>query len=37
MAIAQKLERIDLDRESKHTEEDATCVIVEAVDQKFHW
>ena len=35
MAIVKKLEKIDLDRDSKHTEVDATYAIVETEGQKF--
>ena len=34
MAIVKKLEKIDLDRESKHTEVEATYAIVDVDGQK---
>ena len=36
MGIVKKLEKIDLDRDSRHTEVDATYAIVEVNSQKFH-
>ena len=35
MAILKKLEKIDLERDSKHTEVDATYAIVEVQGQRF--
>jgi len=35
MAIVKKLERIDLDRDTKHTEVDATYAIIETDGQKY--
>ena len=35
MAIVKKLEKIDVERDSKHTEVDATYAIVETEGQKF--